>query len=266
MSPLLLIVLLGSGVLGAVRIWSCRRRGMGCRRALGLSLDWRGLRDAGSGMLIAAFAMGAVFIAAVATKSVGITGVGPAAPLWSDVPGFMMVAFLEELVFRSALLGGLLVLMPSRPWAAILISAAIFGGLHLENSHATPLAALGSTLGGIAYGTAFVATRSIWLPFGLHFAWNHVQGPVLGFALSGGKPLRGTFIQQESVGAAWFTGGEYGPEAGVIGLLGRMVVLAGLLALLTRTGRMATNAAARPAGPDPAGLAVQGHPAMPRAG
>jgi uncharacterized protein len=230
-----LVVLLVSGMLGVLRIWRYRRNGMGIRRALGLSLERRGLLEAGTGMVIAAFAVGLVFTVACATATIEVLAVGPPTPLWSDLLSFVMVPFLEELVFRSALLGGLLVLMPDRAWAAILISAAIFGGLHLENSHATLLSAAGSGLGGIAYGIAFAATRRVWLPFGLHFAWNYVQGPVLGFALSGGKPLRGTWVQQQSIGPAWFTGGEYGPEGGVVGLVGRVIVLLGLLALFTRS-------------------------------
>jgi uncharacterized protein len=226
-----LVVLLGSAILGALRIWRYRRNGMGIRRALGLSLDRRGLLEAGTGMVIAAFAVGLVFTVAYATVTIEVLAVGPPAPLWGDLLSFIMVPFLEELVFRSALLGGLLVLMPNRAWTAILISASIFGGLHLENSHATLLSAAGSGLGGIAYGIAFAATRRIWLPFGLHFAWNYVQGPVLGFALSGGKPLRGTWVQQHSIGPTWFTGGEYGPEGGVVGLVGRVIVLLGLFAL-----------------------------------
>jgi uncharacterized protein len=230
MSPIL-IVLLGSAILGVLRIWRHRRNGMGIRRALGLSLEWRSLREAGTGMVIAAFAVGIVFTVAYATATIEVLAVGSPAPLWDDLVSFVMVPFLEELIFRSALLGGLLVLMPNRAWAAVLISAGIFGGLHLENSHATLLSAAGSVLGGIAYGIAFAATQRIWLPFGLHFAWNYVQGPVLGFALSGGKPLRGTWVQQQSIGPAWFTGGEYGPEGGVVGLVGRVIVLLGLIAL-----------------------------------
>jgi uncharacterized protein len=230
MSPIL-VVLLGAAILGVFRIWRYRRNGMGIRRALGLLLDRRGLLEAGIGMVIAAFAVGLVFTLAYATVTIEVLAVGPPTPLWNDLLSFVMVPFLEELIFRSALLGGLLVLMPNRAWAAILISAGIFGGLHLENSHATLLSAAGSVLGGIAYGIAFAATQRIWLPFGLHFAWNYVQGPVLGFALSGGKPLRGTWLQQQSIGRAWFTGGEYGPEGGMVGLVGRVIVLLGLFAL-----------------------------------
>jgi uncharacterized protein len=229
---LVFAVLVGSAILGAFRIRRYRRTGAGIPRALGLSLDSHGLRDAGIGILIAAFAVGVTFTVAYATATIEVSAVGPPTPLWDDLLTYLMVPFLEELIFRSALLGGLLVMMPSRPWAAILISAGIFGGLHLENSHATLLSVVGSMLGGIAYGIAFAATQKIWLPFGLHFAWNYVQGPVLGFTLSGGKPLRGTLVQQQSIGPAWFTGGEYGPEGGVVGLIGRVVVLFALVAVL----------------------------------
>ncbi|MCR4341240.1 MAG: hypothetical protein NUW01_15290 [Gemmatimonadaceae bacterium] len=100
------------------------------------------------------------------------------------------------------------------------------------------VAGVGSTLGGITYGITFVATEALWLPFGLHFAWNYAQGPVFGFALSGGKPVRGTFVQQENVGPAWFTGGEYGPEGGAVGFVGRALVLALVLAWIAyRRGR-----------------------------
>jgi uncharacterized protein len=225
------VVLLGAAILGLLRVWRYRRNGIGTGTALGLSAGWRGVGEAGIGMAIAASAVGVTFTVAYATATIEVLAVGPPAPLWNDLLSFVMVPFLEELIFRSALLGGLLVLMPRRVWAAILISAGIFGGLHLENSHATLVSAAGSLLGGVAYGIAFAATQRIWLPFGLHFAWNYVQGPVLGFALSGGKPLRGTLVQQQSIGPAWFTGGEYGPEGGVVGLAGRVVVLLGLYAV-----------------------------------
>jgi uncharacterized protein len=232
MSPVLLVVLLSALALGSFRILRYRRHGFGIPRALGVSLNWRAVRDAAVGIAVATLAVLAIFATAYAANAIDVTGIGSPAPLWNDIPSFVMVPFLEELIFRSALLGGLLIMMPNRAWAAILISAAVFGMLHLGNSHATALTALGSTFGGIAYGIAFAATQSLWLPFGLHFAWNYVQGPVLGFALSGGKPLRGTLIQLESVGPTWFTGGEYGPEGGAVGLVGRAVVIIGLFAVV----------------------------------
>jgi uncharacterized protein len=234
MAPFVLLVLFVSVGFGALSILHGRQHGRGFVSALGLTLNVRALGDAVAGISIAALAMVAVFLTAMVSRTIEVVGTGPADPLWNDLPTYVMVPFLEELIFRGALLGGLLVLMRNRVWLAVLIAGAVFGALHLTNANATPLTGIGTTLGGIAYGIAFAATRSIWLPFGLHAAWNYLQGPVLGFALSGGKPLRGTFLLQESVGPVWFTGGEYGPEGGMLGVLGRIVVLLGLLALITR--------------------------------
>lgn len=231
MSPVLLVVLL-SAVLGVVRVWSYRRRGHGVARALGLHLNWREIRNAGVGTGIAFAAVGATFLVAYTTGSITFSGVGSAAPLAEDLLSFVMVPLQEELVFRSCLLGGLLILLPERKAVGIGISAAIFGGLHMLNPHATLLSGLGSTLGGITYGIAFVATEAVWLPFGLHFGWNYALGPLFGFSLSGGKPARGTFVQQENVGSVWVTGGEYGPEGGVLGLFGHVLVFLLLIVLL----------------------------------
>jgi uncharacterized protein len=231
MSPVLLVVVLAVA-LGVVRIRSFRRRGLGLPRALGISPNRAALENVLAGTAIAFTAIGATFLMAYAAGTIEVAGFGTTAPLTSDLLTFVMVPLQEELVFRSALLGGLLVLWPRHQVAGVLLSAALFGGLHMLSSTATLLSGLGSTLGGVAYGMAFAATQALWLSFGLHFAWNYAQGPVLGFALSGGKPLHGSFLQQESVGPAWFTGGDYGPEGGVVGLVGRAVVLLLLVAWL----------------------------------
>lgn len=224
MSPVLLVVLIAVA-LGGVRIWSYRRRGQGFVRALGLSLNRRELGNVMVGIAVAFVGIGATFLLAYATGTIKVTGVGSTAPLTSDLLTFVMVPLQEEIIFRGALLGGLMVLWPTRKGLAVLVTAAVFGGLHMLNPNATLLTGLGSTLGGIAYGLAFLATEAIWLPFGLHFGWNYFQGPLFGFALSGGKPLHGTYIQQQELGPPWFTGGAYGPEGGAVGLVGYGLVL-----------------------------------------
>jgi membrane protease YdiL (CAAX protease family) len=237
MSPILSVILV-STALGVVRVWSYRRRGRSIISALGLSFGRNEVANASVGVAIGIAGIAATFAVAYVTKTIAVAGVGPAAPLLDDLASFVMVPFLEELIFRGALLGGLLILLPNRAWLAVIASAAVFGGLHMLNENATLLSGLGSTVGGITYGIALVATETLWLPFGLHFAWNYAQGPVFGFAVSGGKPVRGSFVQQESIGSAWFTGGEYGPEGGAVGFVGRTLVLALVLAWIAyRTGR-----------------------------
>lgn len=142
--------------------------------------------------------------------------------------GMLLTALKEELLMRGMLLSGLLRLLRGRAALAIGISALAFGLIHLSNPAASALSVLGNTLGGVVYGLAFVLTGRLWLPIGLHFAWNFVQGPILGFPVSG--IAEGGLLQVQDLGPAWLTGGGYGPEGGAVGIAFRFVVIAAVLA------------------------------------
>jgi membrane protease YdiL (CAAX protease family) len=135
-----------------------------------------------------------------------------------------VAAVLEEVLSRSFLLGGLILLLGDSKWIAVLISAAFFGMAHITNPEATVISVAGNTLGGVVYAVAYVGSGRIWLACGLHFAWNFFQGPVLGFPVSGISIP--SLVQQGPSGPDWITGGDYGPEGGVIGLSSRLAVIA----------------------------------------
>ena len=137
-------------------------------------------------------------------------------------------AIAEELINRGLLLSGLTIVLGGRAKAAIVLAALLFGLFHLANPGASALSVCGNALGGLIYGMAFVLSGRLWLPVGLHFAWNYVQGPLLGFRVSG---LGAGGLQQiHDRGPVWLTGGSYGPEAGLVGILFRFLVLALLFA------------------------------------
>ena len=228
-----IVVLLLALILGVTRIWSFRRRGLGPLRALGVSFDLGELRNLAVGIAISSLAIAAVFLVAHVAQSIEVQSVGPPIALLNDLGSVIGSTTVEELVFRSALLGGLLVLLPRVSWLAVACSAIVFGALHALNQHATLLAVLGSTVGGVSYGIAFAATQRISLPLGLHFGWNYAMGPIFGFPVSGSAPIHATFVHQHSVGAPWFTGGEYGPEGGLVGIVGRIIVVALVVAWVT---------------------------------
>jgi len=73
------------------------------------------------------------------------------------------------------------------------------------------------------YTYAFLKTKNIWLPFGLHYAWNFFQGIVYGFPVSGN--IVESFYDIDVTGATIYTGGVYGPEGGLIGILGRFIII-----------------------------------------
>jgi hypothetical protein len=100
------------------------------------------------------------------------------------------------------------------------------------------------------YGLAFILTGRIWLGLGLHFAWNFVQGPILGFILSG-HPVDHALFHVDDLGPVWLTGGLYGPEGGIVGIGFRFAVIGAVLAWVRIDDRLGKKDLVLH--PDPAG-------------
>jgi CAAX protease family protein len=114
--------------------------------------------------------------------------------------------------------------------AATVITAILFGALHGINPHAGWGSFAGIVVSGILFGAAVLATGRLWLPIGLHVAWNLFEGPVLGFPVSGF--VFPSDLTPVVTGPPLWTGGHFGPEAG---LLGTLACAAGTLILLAIT-------------------------------
>jgi hypothetical protein len=95
-----------------------------------------------------------------------------------------------------------------------LVSSAVFGVLHLANPHASLLSVAGIILAGLFLGYAYIRTGSLWLSIGLHTGWNFFEGVVFGFPVSG-LPFY-TLPRISVSGPVLWTGGEFGPEAGLV--------------------------------------------------
>jgi len=122
-------------------------------------------------------------------------------------------AIFEEILFRGIIFRITEEKLGS--YWALLISAIIFGAMHLANPHSTFLAALGLAIqAGLLLGAAYIFSRNLWFPIAIHFAWNFTQSGIFGVSTSGsniGKSLLTTKIE----GATWFTGGQFGPEGSI---------------------------------------------------
>jgi membrane protease YdiL (CAAX protease family) len=144
----------------------------------------------------------------------------------------LLVALVEEGIFRGIIFR--LLERTLGTWIAIILSAVLFGAMHLVNPGATVFGAIAIALeGGIMLGAAYVLTRNLWLAVGIHWAWNFFEGPFFGTSVSGvgaGK----TFITSTTSGSAIWTGGTFGPEAGVTALITCLVAGAILLILAVR--------------------------------
>ena len=118
--------------------------------------------------------------------------------------------FAEEIVFRGIIFRLIEKWLGS--WAALAISAGLFGAAHLANPNATLLSAFAIALeAGIMLGAVYMVTRRLWAAIGLHMAWNFTQGGIFGVAISGfgAKGL----LDPVMSGPALLTGGSFGAEA-----------------------------------------------------
>ena len=129
---------------------------------------------------------------------------------------FILVGWQEELLFRGYQLQTLASGM-NLFWG-VLVSSIIFGLLHLSNPNAMWVSAAGIFFAGVFLTTGYLRTGRLWLSIGLHIGWNFFEGVVFGFPVSGLTiyPL----LRIQVTGPSLWTGGAFGPEAGLIVLPG----------------------------------------------
>jgi len=121
----------------------------------------------------------------------------------------------EELLFRGYGLQILIAAIGS--WATILPLGILFGALHYGNPGASLLSSAITAGFGILFGYAYLRSRDLWLPIGLHFGWNFTL-PVFGVNMSGLRIRVAGYEMVWSAGDLW-SGGSYGPEASILTLV-----------------------------------------------
>ncbi|HLY59762.1 MAG TPA: type II CAAX endopeptidase family protein [Terriglobia bacterium] len=122
---------------------------------------------------------------------------------------FSIAAAGEEITFRGYPFQRLIESV-GPAWAVAILSVA-FGLMHLGNPSHTWLSTLNTALIGIPLALAYLRTRALWLPLGIHFAWNFVLGFGLGLPVSGIQ-FSNTLLRADVHGIVPMTGGNYGPE------------------------------------------------------
>jgi hypothetical protein len=73
---------------------------------------------------------------------------------------------------------------------------------------------LNTVLWGVLLGYAFLRSRDLWLPIGLHFGWNAIL-PLFGVNLSGLTIEVSRYVYRWDLLPLW-SGGDYGPEGGLL--------------------------------------------------
>jgi uncharacterized protein len=229
-------------------------------------LEGKRFRDAGlaahraPGDLVKGFLLGAVLLSVVVGTlallgSYRIDGLFPLPSGSGRVERFglatlllFLAALTEEVKLRAILFRLLEQCLGT--WVALGLSAAAFGFAHWNNPGATIWSSLAIAIeGGVLLAALYAATRSLWIPIGVHWGWNLLEGPVWGTGVSGNQV--GALFRGVISGPAWLTGGDFGPEAGVPALI--VGVIAGVLAVvwMVRRGQLIAGPWARASAPVP---------------
>lgn len=211
-------------------------RRLGERPRDDLPLTRTGAVQLGAGLLFG-FVLFSLIVGVAAIADVyNIVGEGgfgafvPALIAMTIIPGFM-----EELLFRGILFRWIEELAGS--WVALAVTSALFGLAHMFNPNASLLSSFAIAVeAGVLLGGAYMLTRSLWVPIGLHAAWNFTQGFIWDVPVSG-HDSEG-LVEARLTGPELLSGGAFGLEASLIAMV--LATAAGivLVVLAVRKGEL----------------------------
>lgn len=188
--------------------------------SLGLKLNLQSLFDLLTGIMITLLQMGLIYLLMVQLGWITFEGFA-----WEfDSIGlviknvflffvsFILVGWNEELLSRGYHLQT--IASGTNLFWGVILSSVVFSLLHILNTGATWASLLGIFFAGILFAYAYIRTRQLWLPIGMHLGWNFFEGVGFGFPVSGLDTYTVTRITVH--GPEIWTGGVFGPEAGLI--------------------------------------------------
>jgi membrane protease YdiL (CAAX protease family) len=155
--------------------------------------------------------------------------------LFVNLATLAVAALVEEVAFRGFPFRRLIAAIG--PVKATIAMSILFGLLHALNPEATFVSVLVTMLAGVFLSLAWLRTHGLWLPWGLHFAWNASMGVLFGLPVSGLTRFS-TVVETRAIGPVWVTGGSYGPEGGLVSAL---AILIGIVLVVRLTSDYAWN-------------------------
>lgn len=194
---------------------------------LGMSLRGRG-KDllAGLGVAVLLYAVGFGTSLLMGTVEIASVQWVPR-DLLGTLLFFLLVAVTEEVMLRGFVLGRMLSAGMNR-FVALFLSSALFSAMHLFNPNFALLPFVNILLAGCLLGASFLYTRNLCFPVVLHWFWNWLQGPVLGYEVSG-MDSGETLLTLRLTGSDLLTGGSFGFEGS---LLCTVLLVVGTLAIV----------------------------------
>ncbi|WP_343337629.1 hypothetical protein TPELB_26130 [Terrisporobacter petrolearius] len=168
----------------------------------------------------------------IETKSLQPVGIAALLNISIILIGWLIQGATEEIVTR----GWLMNVLGARYniMVGLILSSVFFALIHSENPGINYVAMLNIVLVGILLGLIVINTGSLWVACGIHSAWNFAQGNIFGFQVSGNDVGIGSIVDLNLVGNEFITGGQFGPEAGMVC---SFVILALIVIMLFLTKR-----------------------------
>ena len=106
----------------------------------------------------------------------------------------------------------------------VILTSLAFAFAHMSNPNVVPgMTLVNTVLAGVWLAMGYVRTRSLWLPLGLHWAWNWALGWFFGVPISGATLVSNPLLRATDIGPQWLTGGDYGIEGGIASTIALVV-------------------------------------------
>lgn len=153
-----------------------------------------------------------------------VEGLGDTFPLVGQIPEMLLVAVMEELLMR-----GVVFRISQQAWGtrwALVLTTLLFVVAHVPGD-INVMGMLVTAAASLAFTAAYQLSGRLWLPIGMHFAWNYLFSAVFSVPVSGHE-AKG-WLHGSMSGPGWLSGGAYGVEASIMALFAWAVAAALLL-------------------------------------
>ena len=148
--------------------------------------------------------------------------------------GYILQTAAEEIYIRGWLVP--IISYHKNAYLAILIASTMFSYFHLDNNGASWLSTLHLFIFGLFTAVYAMKRGNIWGPCGFHFAWNFIMGNVYGFHVSGYNS-ESSLMYFTTSNRTFITGGQFGPEGGIPGLVVFILALLWAIFILKDTSK-----------------------------
>lgn len=132
----------------------------------------------------------------------------------------ILVAFLEEIIFRGYVLKNLM--LSFNNYFALIISSILFAVMHSLNPNLSWFSFFDLFLAGILLGISYIYTKSLWFPIALHFSWNFFQTH-FGFNVSGQDSY--SLIEIRIAENNILNGGDFGFEGSIFSTIIQFILI-----------------------------------------